>query len=384
MEASPAHPGGDVATVRVTYRGDVVVATLARDATVRDLGAELERATGASLATQKLLGVKSGPRATAGVLVPSREADGALLVAAVAGLCDAAKPLMLMATPREEIQRLHDAEGVDHRVRGFDDEAKRHRRRQRSHRSRSGASAASASGPPSAALHPYTFGAYRALPIPPVLLASGAPPASAALSLLHRLASDPGVLGVMRAHKWKVGLLAEMPPEGKVGVSESCVLGYNVNMGAEIDLRLRTDDLRGFRRYGRVRETLLHELTHNVHGEHDAKFKALCSRLNVECARFDWKRSIGNGAARLGGGGGESIGGFASDGEESWSEDEAMAATRASSGNALGGGEGGGGGGETAFHTTPFAWCTSFLKDFSRRHSSPALPFQRLTGKTFD
>ena len=41
------------------------------------------------------------------------------------------------------------------------------------------------------------------------------------------------------------------------------------------------------------------------------------------------------------------------------------------------------GGGETAFHTTPFAWCTPFLKDFSRRHSSPALPFQRLTGKTF-
>jgi hypothetical protein len=45
---------------------------------------------------------------------------------------------------------------------------------------------------------------------------------------------------------------------------------------------------------------------------------------------------------------------------------------------------GGGGGGETASHTTPFAWCTPFLKDFSRRHSSPALPFQRSTGKTFD
>jgi len=38
----------------------------------------------------------------------------------------------------------------------------------------------------------------------------------------------------------------------------------------------------------------------------------------------------------------------------------------------------------TGSHTTPFAWCTPFLKDFSRRHSSPALPFQRLTGKTFD
>jgi WD40 repeat protein len=38
------------------------------------------------------------------------------------------------------------------------------------------------------------------------------------------------------------------------------------------------------------------------------------------------------------------------------------------------------GGGETASHTTPFAWCTPFLKkDFSRRHSSPpALPFQPL------
>ena len=41
-------------------------------------------------------------------------------------------------------------------------------------------------------------------------------------------------------------------------------------------------------------------------------------------------------------------------------------------------------GGETASHTTPFAWCPPFLKDFSRRHFSPALPFQRLTGKTFD
>ena len=47
-------------------------------------------------------------------------------------------------------------------------------------------------------------------------------------------------------------------------------------------------------------------------------------------------------------------------------------------------GEGAARGGETASHTTPFAWCTPFLEDFSRRHSSPALPFQRLTGKTFD
>ena len=119
-------------------------------------------------------------------------------------------------------------------------------------------------------------------------------------------------------------LLAEMPPEGKVGVSESCVLGYNVNMGQEIHLRLRTDDMRGFRVYARIRETLLHELTHNVHGPHDINFKRLCSQLNVECREFDWKRN-GAGAQKLGGTVDESD-------EETWSEDEAMAATRASSG----------------------------------------------------
>ena len=93
-------------------------------------------------------------------------------------------------------------------------------------------------GPPSTSEHPYTFTEYRALPVPAVIH----PPASAALRMLHRLARDPGILGIMRKHKWRVPLLAEMPPEGKVGVSESCVLGYNVNAGQEIHLRLRTDD----------------------------------------------------------------------------------------------------------------------------------------------
>ena len=69
--------------------------------------------------------------------------------------------------------------------------------------------------------------------------------------------------------------------EGKVGVSESCVLGYNVNMGQEIHLRLRTDDMRGFRVYARISRNPLHELTHNVHGPHDINFKRLCSQLNA-------------------------------------------------------------------------------------------------------
>ena len=55
-----------------------------------------------------------------------------------------------------------------------------------------------------------------------------------------------------------------MPPEGKVGVSAVCVLGVNINRGQEISLRLRTDDLRGFRRYDSIRQTLCHELAHMV------------------------------------------------------------------------------------------------------------------------
>jgi hypothetical protein len=49
-----------------------------------------------------------------------------------------------------------------------------------------------------------------------------------------------------------------------VGVSQVCILGYNVNKGQEISLRLRTDDYAGFRKYLAIRKTLVHELTHNV------------------------------------------------------------------------------------------------------------------------
>lgn len=72
---------------------------------------------------------------------------------------------------------------------------------------------------------------------------------SEAIKLLHRLAADPGIIGIMSKHRWTVGLLSEMPPEGKVGVSPVCILGVNINAGQEISLRLRTDDLKGFRRY---------------------------------------------------------------------------------------------------------------------------------------
>lgn len=135
---------------------------------------------------------------------------------------------------------------------------------------------------------PYTFQAYEPWQRPGLN-----PPPSAALNILHSLAADPGILKLMANHKWKVSLLSEMPPEGKVGISPVCLLGVNVNKGQEICLRLRTDDLRGFRKYNSIRETLIHELAHMVYGEHDTDFKQFNSELRREVAALDWKGAPG-------------------------------------------------------------------------------------------
>ena len=66
----------------------------------------------------------------------------------------------------------------------------------------------------------------------------------------------------------------------QVGVSAMCVLGFNVNAGQEIALRLRTDDLRGFRNYGVIIRTMLHELAHMVHSDHDDAFKVRGPRVS--------------------------------------------------------------------------------------------------------
>uniref|UniRef100_A0A061REN7 Ubiquitin and wlm domain-containing protein n=1 Tax=Tetraselmis sp. GSL018 TaxID=582737 RepID=A0A061REN7_9CHLO len=113
---------------------------------------------------------------------------------------------------------------------------------------------------------------------------------------------SPGILSAMEARGWRVGVLREMPPEGKVGVSPVCVLGLNINQGEEIRLRLRTDDLKGFRRYKDIRDTLCHELAHNVHADHGDGFKALNSELLRECSRFDRHPGGGSNGRTIGGG----------------------------------------------------------------------------------
>ena len=114
-----------------------------------------------------------------------------------------------------------------------------------------------------------------------------------ARSILEELANDPYILQVMKNHKWKVGCLAEMYPEGLVGVDEVCILGLNQNKGEKILLRLRTDDLEGFRRISVIRETLYHELAHNEFGEHDKHFWALFRQVKKEVTEMDWTKQAG-------------------------------------------------------------------------------------------
>lgn len=124
------------------------------------------------------------------------------------------------------------------------------------------------------------------------------PPPVKALSLLRRLANDPGIVGIMKKHDWHVASLEEMPPEGYVGISPVCVLGVNTGKGMKIELRLRTDDKEGFRNYHTIRATLLHELAHNDISEHDQSFWQLVSKLNKEVVELDWTKSSGKTTGR--------------------------------------------------------------------------------------
>ncbi|CAI5730089.1 unnamed protein product [Hyaloperonospora brassicae] len=114
-----------------------------------------------------------------------------------------------------------------------------------------------------------------------------------ARALLQTLANDRGLLAVMAEHKWNVGVLAEMPATGKVGVDPVCVLGLNQNKGQKILLRLRTDDLLGFRKYLSIKKVLFHELSHMVYSEHDSNFYQLMRQIEKECNELDWTSSGG-------------------------------------------------------------------------------------------
>lgn len=136
-------------------------------------------------------------------------------------------------------------------------------------------------------------------------------------AFLKLISHDQLVRPIMRKHGWTLPLLAEFFP------SDPNLLGMNVNRGQKILIRLRPGDphpmaLQSYTRpradyslslYSTVFDpatadapdtlydletmligTLLHELTHNVHGPHDAKFYKFLDGLQDE---YDDLRSGG-------------------------------------------------------------------------------------------
>lgn len=110
--------------------------------------------------------------------------------------------------------------------------------------------------------------------------------------MLERLANDPAIREIMDENGFTVGELTELHPH-----RDPTLLGLNRNAGESIALRLLTDRLDGLRSYNHVLRVLVHELTHNVHGEHELPFKELDSKLAKQVAAFG-ERHRGN---RLGG-----------------------------------------------------------------------------------
>ncbi|KAF7302562.1 WLM domain-containing protein [Mycena chlorophos] len=96
-----------------------------------------------------------------------------------------------------------------------------------------------------------------------------------ALEMLKRIASL--VKPIMRKHGWVLPVLSEFFPQ------QSNLLGLNVNGGQKILLRLRPAHAPDtFMDEDDVVQTMLHELTHNVHGPHDEKFYKFLAGLQDE------------------------------------------------------------------------------------------------------
>lgn len=70
------------------------------------------------------------------------------------------------------------------------------------------------------------------------------------------------------------------------GEPDKDLLGYNQNAGEMIVLKLRTDNVKGFRPYHDLINTLIHELTHNVWGPHDHNFWKFFGELKAQYMKF--------------------------------------------------------------------------------------------------
>ena len=312
--------------VNVSFRNKIYALRLPESATVRDLSVSVREALPTlDLHTMKFIGLSKVP------VKPSSSSSSSssppLLLNEFESIRKG-KKILLVASEMRVLEKMKGDEKVNVRMRGFEDELKREKRRDVRYASRQNKGEGVAYNTSS---REFTFHSLRVLPIPDGIVE---PSKEKTMSILEKLKRDPGVRRVMETHRFSVGLLCEMPPEGLVGVSETCILGFNRNQGMEIHLRLRTDDWRGLRRYESIRRVLMHELAHNVISEHNVEFKALNSELVKLCER-DWNRGRRVGSGEVYGNDNND------DAYDSLSEDECMKETRKLSGMKLGGGDGG-------------------------------------------
>ncbi|TRM58731.1 WLM domain-containing protein [Schizophyllum amplum] len=251
-------------TLHISHRGTLHTLSLPPDSTWHSLQTHLEELTRVPPSNQKFLGKGLKKR------ISPDDTLGA------AGVKDGVKIQMLGPTP-EELGGMKAAE----------DEKARRDRIMRERALKQPVAVRNTGSSSSASLN-YRFHAIAPLP--------HLPRPDAARALLQRLADDPAIRHIMQRHQFAVGLLTELAPH-----EHPNLLGLNVNAGQEIKLRIRTDRYDGFRLYADIRRVLCHELTHNVHGDHDNDFKELNSQLNREVTQFESARA--GGAHRLGGAG---------------------------------------------------------------------------------
>ncbi|XBH99663.1 hypothetical protein VPH35_128929 [Triticum aestivum] len=268
-----------IARISVTWRGRQLDVDADPSCTVKEFGQLLQDLTNVKPETLKLIVPQSANKGSK-LISPFSDPHSSLTLKEAA--VSEGKPIRMMGVFEDEIEEVSDnGKRPDLRIIGFEEEEQRLRQR--------------SSGRPRVSLKlpqgQYIFCDFRTLHLPEVELN---PPPSEALKRMHMLACDPGIIAIMNKHRWRVGIMTEMAPVGYVGVSPKCILGFNKNMGEEISLRLRTDDLKGFRKYESIKKTLLHELAHMVHSEHDAHFFALNKQLNEEAASLDWTKSSGH------------------------------------------------------------------------------------------
>ncbi|CAM6087975.1 unnamed protein product [Calypogeia fissa] len=255
----------------VVYRGKPLQLKALTGSTLGELGNEIVDLTGVAPHTLRLILPKRPP------LQPMSEKHSAKLLYQ-SGITEGMR-MVMMGSSSVEVAAVSQLSKND-RIIGFSEED------QRAHQ-RSGHAAASHALPKGN----YIFCGFQTLSLPGIELN---PPPAMALKIMHKLASDRGITAIMNKYRWRVGIMTEMAPIGYVGISPKCILGFNKNRGQEISLRLRTDDLKGFRKYESIKKTLLHELAHMVHDEHDEKFHALDKKLNDEAIALDWTKSQGH------------------------------------------------------------------------------------------